>query len=227
MLFMNGPVIIFLACSVGLILTLNSCKKDPAANISADKTEVEINESIKFTNQSTNGVTYRWDFGDGETSTETDPVHAYTTAGDYTVSLTAYSKKEKSSNTYTLPVRVTDYAYKFSGMYTGISNYQSTSCGSGSASNNIQISASLTGNNFSLFNLDNKFTTLSGTVVGSSTQQYILPQTGIYANDGSQWDLDTVTLLLSDNTLIITYAMTDLPYGGTCGNYIATLQLEK
>ncbi len=34
-------------------------------------------------------MTYLWNFGDGQTSTEENPVHTYTAGGDYTVSLTA------------------------------------------------------------------------------------------------------------------------------------------
>jgi len=44
--------------------------------------------SIKFTNQSENSVSYNWDFGDGETSTETNPSHVYSAGGTYTVLLT-------------------------------------------------------------------------------------------------------------------------------------------
>lgn len=33
------------------------------------------------------GATYLWDFGDGETSTEINPVHVYAAAGTYTVTL--------------------------------------------------------------------------------------------------------------------------------------------
>jgi len=36
------------------------------------------------------GTSYLWDFGDGTTSTVTDPTHQYTTPGVYTVRLTAY-----------------------------------------------------------------------------------------------------------------------------------------
>lgn len=43
---------------------------------------------------SVNAVSYFWDFGDGFTSTQANPVHAYTSPGTYTVTLTV-------SNTYT------------------------------------------------------------------------------------------------------------------------------
>ena len=43
--------------------------------------------TIKFNNKSSKTGTYRWDFGDGTTSTETSPLHKYETAGMYKVTL--------------------------------------------------------------------------------------------------------------------------------------------
>ncbi|MEO6167292.1 MAG: PKD domain-containing protein [Chitinophagales bacterium] len=42
---------------------------------------------VSFVNESLNGTSYEWDFGDGTTSTEQNPVHIYTDEGVYTVSL--------------------------------------------------------------------------------------------------------------------------------------------
>ena len=42
-----------------------------------------------FTNGSQNAASYLWDFGDGNTSAEMHPRHAYTSAGSFTVTLTA------------------------------------------------------------------------------------------------------------------------------------------
>ncbi|MGB0881941.1 MAG: DUF4886 domain-containing protein [Vicingaceae bacterium] len=47
--------------------------------------------TINFTNNSTNGSSYYWEFGDGDTSTTQNPSHTYTTGGNYTVNLTVYS----------------------------------------------------------------------------------------------------------------------------------------
>lgn len=44
---------------------------------------------VTFTNTSTNATSYLWNFGDGTTSTEANPVHTYQNGGEYVVTLTA------------------------------------------------------------------------------------------------------------------------------------------
>ena len=46
------------------------------------------NANIEFTDLSVNGVSWYWDFGDGGISTEQNPSHTYTDAGEYAVVLT-------------------------------------------------------------------------------------------------------------------------------------------
>jgi len=45
--------------------------------------------TVTFTNTSVNAVSYVWDFGDGETSPEANPVHTYAGTGTYNVKLSA------------------------------------------------------------------------------------------------------------------------------------------
>ena len=60
----------------------------PAPAFTADKTIIAIDSSITFTDNSLNAPTsWNWDFGDGNTSTEQNPDHAYNAPGLYTVSL--------------------------------------------------------------------------------------------------------------------------------------------
>ncbi|MEL6592478.1 MAG: PKD domain-containing protein, partial [Bacteroidota bacterium] len=52
---------------------------------------------INFANLSASATDYAWEFGDGATSTSSDPVHTYDTTGTYTVRLTATDKLNVSS----------------------------------------------------------------------------------------------------------------------------------
>jgi len=65
----------------------------PTAAFTPSATEVVVGEVITFTNESTGTppLSYAWNFGDGTTSTEENPTHAYTAAGAYTVTLTVTS----------------------------------------------------------------------------------------------------------------------------------------
>ncbi len=61
----------------------------PQADFNANQTEIFLGESVQFTDNSTNNPTdWQWDFGDGNTSTEQNPLHTYENIGTYTVSLT-------------------------------------------------------------------------------------------------------------------------------------------
>ena len=44
---------------------------------------------VQFTNYSTDATTYLWDFGDGNTSTEENPLHEYTESGNFIITFTA------------------------------------------------------------------------------------------------------------------------------------------
>lgn len=64
--------------------------------------------TVSFTNLSNNADSYLWDFGDGSTSTLTNPQHQYTTKGSFTVKLTA-TNKGACSNTISLGKLVLRY----------------------------------------------------------------------------------------------------------------------
>ena len=68
-----------------IAIVLTSCKKDPPV---CDFTYVANGLTVTFTSAATNSDTYLWEFGDGETSTEMNPVHKYEGGGDYEVKLT-------------------------------------------------------------------------------------------------------------------------------------------
>ncbi len=61
----------------------------PASAPAASFTFVKEGNTVEFTNTSANATTYNWDFGDGNFSTDENPVHTYAGDGEYTVILTA------------------------------------------------------------------------------------------------------------------------------------------
>ena len=87
-------------------VTATSPVLPPRASFSSNKTSGTIPLSIQFTDTSTNTPTsWSWQFGDSGTSTVQHPVHTYTTAGKYTVNLTAGNAG--GSNTKSTPDYVT------------------------------------------------------------------------------------------------------------------------
>ena len=65
---------------------------DPVADFVYSPAPAKIGEPVQFQNLSENVVSYAWEFGDGGTSTEENPVYTYNEAGTYTVKLTATSE---------------------------------------------------------------------------------------------------------------------------------------
>jgi PKD repeat protein len=86
------PYMLFLPA---LILVLTGCRKqDEFGSIVIDGTKpkagftyVANTMTVTLTNTSQDAESYYWDFGDGTSSTEQSPVHIYTLAGFYTISL--------------------------------------------------------------------------------------------------------------------------------------------
>jgi cobaltochelatase CobN len=61
----------------------------PVAAFSADVTSGDAPLNVAFTDESTNATSWLWDFGDGENSTQQNPIHVYDSVGTYSVTLTA------------------------------------------------------------------------------------------------------------------------------------------
>lgn len=66
-----------------------------------------IPQSVYFQNNSTNGNAYSWDFGDGNSSTEFEPIYQYTEPGIYDVTLVVYDTNGCfSSDSVTITVTI-------------------------------------------------------------------------------------------------------------------------
>ncbi|TVQ93475.1 MAG: PKD domain-containing protein [Bacteroidetes bacterium] len=100
------PVFLFTACSDDDDPIL----EDPIATFQYEISEDNWLEVI-FTNFSSNATSYSWDFGDGNTSNEENPVHVYEEADNYDVTLTASNAAGVSASfTQTIEIKDPDEA---------------------------------------------------------------------------------------------------------------------
>ena len=86
------------------IIFLAACSR-PIAQFETPQSTYKAKSEITFSNKSEKAESYLWDFGDGNTSTDKEPKHAFEKAGTYTVTLTAKDAKEKENIT-TQTIRV-------------------------------------------------------------------------------------------------------------------------
>lgn len=109
---------------IGLVFVfLNACKENeviPTAAFDYTFTNPDAatylksfptHQSLKITNASTDAISYRWDFGDGTTSTEKEPVFDYEKSGEYTIRLTTTSRTG-DQQTSTKSIKIVDRVLK-------------------------------------------------------------------------------------------------------------------
>lgn len=112
--------ILNLNLSLFALLMLASCNKDNVvACVQADKTNVQINEEITFTNCTKEGEKYMWQFGDGTTSEEVSPKHTFKTAGVYKVILSVVKPKADFVNQVYVLITVNNGNNKFLNLKNG------------------------------------------------------------------------------------------------------------
>ena len=80
----------------------------PTAAFTANVTSGNAPLAVQFTDESTGNVTaWLWNFGDGTTSTEQNPIYTYTAVGNYTVSLAVTRAGASDTETKTDYITVT------------------------------------------------------------------------------------------------------------------------
>jgi len=79
------------------VLFMFSCGGDdtpavvPTVDFTHERQVVEPGVEVAFISTHTDATSFAWDFGDGNTSTDQNPTHTYTSTGNYAVSLTVTS----------------------------------------------------------------------------------------------------------------------------------------
>ena len=83
------------------------------ADVTTPTTETDVGQNIvtikeiepvEFTDESAGADNVRWDFGDGNTSTERNPIHNYTTNGEFIVTFTGFNDFGEASIEQTITV---------------------------------------------------------------------------------------------------------------------------
>lgn len=88
-----------------LSLTIFSCgTSTPEPLPVSDFTSSVDGKTVTFTNASTDGVSYLWEFGDDNTSAEASPVHTYDGNGSYVVKLTVTNETGTDSKQAVLEI---------------------------------------------------------------------------------------------------------------------------
>ncbi|WP_305856915.1 PKD domain-containing protein [Flavihumibacter rivuli] len=68
--------------------TITVTNRPPVDFDAPDKFGCKAPHTVNFQDLTSNGASWAWEFGDGNTSTQQNPVHTYTSPGSYTVKLT-------------------------------------------------------------------------------------------------------------------------------------------
>ncbi len=87
------------------IVIIQSCTKAPTPAFSYEPSvNPEAGDSIFFENISLDATNYAWEFGDGSTSSDMDPVNIYIESGSYSVTLTASNDKKSEMLTQIIAI---------------------------------------------------------------------------------------------------------------------------
>ncbi len=78
------------------VIALHSCKKNDNVVVKDVVFTDNVNSyEVTFTNSTTDAKSFRWDFGDGTSSTDKSPTHTYKTKGKFVATLYATLNNSK------------------------------------------------------------------------------------------------------------------------------------
>lgn len=148
---------------------------------------------ISFTNSTVGALSYIWDFGDGNTSTQSNPIHNYANDGSYTVKLVSYNSNNCANQKTVGPINIkpipeiigsVDFNFNCDSSYTfnfntNVSNVSTSNFlfeyGDGTSENSINSSASHSYNSYGTFNPKVIAKSVDGCIDSSIIEEIYLP----------------------------------------------------
>lgn len=94
----------------------------PVADFTFNVSEGYAPLTVNFTDYSQNAINLSWNFGDGNTSTEENPLHTFVNLGTYTVSLTASNENGTDTETATITVLEIPVTYPLANFTANVTN---------------------------------------------------------------------------------------------------------
>tara|TARA_R110002049_G_scaffold162196_1_gene327849 strand:+ start:2426 stop:3172 length:747 start_codon:yes stop_codon:yes gene_type:complete len=189
---MKKLLTLFLMLTIGFF---TSCSDDdPIKLVSAFSFEKD-NKTVSFKSASVNANSFLWDFGDGTTSTEENPVHDYADFKSYTVKLTASNENLTDDR-----IVVIDLISKFQKKWKVTSAVQtSTTFGQVNASATTDPQA----NKLITYLLSGVVSSNSNALNLSIEQGGEITLDGVSANGVSSWEESGGELLINSSVAVV------------------------
>ena len=93
------------SAQANVIITVES---NPTVVAGANVTSAFVGDNIQFNSSGSNASSYSWQFGDGNSSSISNPVHSYNSIGTFNVQLTGYNISGNCSNQDSFTVDITE-----------------------------------------------------------------------------------------------------------------------
>lgn len=153
----------------------------PTANFTYSSSSQSYNTPIQFVNTSSNGGNSFWDFGDGTTSTDVNPVHSFTTSGTQTVTLVETNCNTSDTTTSTINIGAAPNGSVsndtiFMSIPCGTTATQGWTISNGSSGGNLTFTTEIQDTNYA-YNASFEDGTLEGFSLNSNSQGSIANST--------------------------------------------------
>ncbi len=103
---------------------LSSCNPAPQACFYCEEQTGMVFSSLHFTNCSRDADEFLWDFGDGGTSSDQNPIHAWADTGTFKVVLLARSAKSHEESVVSQSFKIGNPTVELLGSYSALLNGQ-------------------------------------------------------------------------------------------------------